>query len=83
MSQKYEGTKEDVKNAEKQGEKEKQRFTGREDSHLVLVVPNIFAFIHRKALNDFRGYIKSKLGMKVSVHIINWAWYPAKLVRVV
>jgi len=60
-----------------------QKYKGKKDSHLVLVVPNIFTFIHREALKDFREYIKSKLEMKVSVHIINWTSYPARLVRVI
>ena len=60
-----------------------QKYEDKEGSHLVLVVPNIFAFIHTKLLRDFRDYIKSKLGMKVSVHMIDWTSYPARLVRVV
>ena len=60
-----------------------QKYKGKEGDHLILVVPNIFAFVHREVLDGLRNYIRSKLEMKVSIHVINWASYPARLVRII
>jgi len=58
------------------------KYKGKEGNHLMLVIPNIFALIHKDLLKSLAQYSRSKLKMKVSVHTIGWTSYPPSLLRI-
>lgn len=69
-------------NPEKRLKDKIQKYEGKENVSLILAIPNIFGIIHQRVLKNIKKYLKTKFGMRTSIHMIDWSSYPAKLVKI-
>lgn len=51
------------------------------DTDVRLVVPNLFAIVHRRMLKKLKGYFKTKLNVDLTVYTVDWSSYPCKLIK--